>query len=85
MDHTITYPAGSSMTTFIDKEISHIGRVMRPSLQGDLGGPILPATYWRKRLNHLLDAQHLTQAQLFAVDSLLLQLDRFDQNCVQHV
>jgi hypothetical protein len=61
----------------IDQDIAHIGRVMRPSLHGDLGGSILPADYWRKRLYQLLDTGNLSHAQLCAVDSLLLQLDEF--------
>lgn len=51
---------------------------MRPSLIGDFGGPILPVAYWRKRLQHLLDVEHLTKAQFRAVDRLLLELDDFD-------
>lgn len=74
----IALRGGSSQAALIDQDIAHIGRVMRPSLQGDLGGPILPVTYWRKRLHHLLDTGNLSHAQLCAVDSLLLQLDRFE-------
>lgn len=77
MERTSHAPAGSFRTTLIDQDIAHIARVMRPALQGDLGGPILPAAYWRQRLHDLLDADHLTKAQLYAIDSLLLQLDRF--------
>lgn len=66
------------MGMFFDQEIAHIARVMVPSLVGDLGGPILPAEYWRGRLHKLLDATHLTRAQLCALDSLLLQLDDFE-------
>jgi hypothetical protein len=66
------------MMTLIDQDIAHITRVMRPSLQGDFGGPILPSTYWRRRLHQLLEVEHLSKAQLCLVDSLLLQLDEFD-------
>lgn len=66
------------MGMFFDQDIAHIARVMVPSLAGDLGGPILPAEYWRGRLHKLLDATHLTRAQLCALDSLLLQLDDFE-------
>ncbi len=65
------------MMTLIDQDIAHITRVMRPSLHGDLGGPILPATYWRQRLYRLLDGEHLSKAQLCSIDSLLLQLEEF--------
>jgi hypothetical protein len=62
----------------IDRDIAHIGRVMLPSLHGDMGGPILPLTYWRQRLYQLLDSGNLSHAQLCTVDSLLLQLDQFE-------
>ncbi|MGF6779017.1 hypothetical protein [Paraburkholderia sp. GAS334] len=77
MDRTSFARTGSFQTTLIDQDIAHIARVMRPALHGDLGGPILPASYWRKRLHTLLDADHLTKGQLHAIDSLLLQLDHF--------
>jgi hypothetical protein len=66
------------MITLIDQDIAHITRVMKPSLYGDFGGPILPAEYWRKRLYDLLDAHHVTKTQLCSIDDLLLQLDELD-------
>ena len=66
------------MMTLMDMDIAHIARVMLPSLHGDLGGPILPSSYWRKRLYQLLESEHLSKAQLCALDSLVLQLDEFD-------
>jgi hypothetical protein len=78
MDHAPTRPTGSFLTTLIDQDIAHIERVMRPSMHGDFGGAILPASYWRKRLYDLLDAEHLTKSQLCAIDSLLLQLEQLD-------
>ncbi|RKR42676.1 hypothetical protein [Paraburkholderia sp. BL17N1] len=78
MDRTAITVSGSSQAALIDRDITHIARVMRPSLHGDLGGPILPAGYWRKRLHQLLDAGNLSHAQLCTVDSLLLQLDQYE-------
>ncbi|MEW6343805.1 MAG: hypothetical protein RXR20_19635 [Paraburkholderia sp.] len=66
------------MLTLIDQDIAHITRVMKPSICGDLGGPILPPEYWRKRLYQLLDAHHVTKTQLCSIDDLLLQLDELD-------
>ncbi|HVE11135.1 MAG TPA: hypothetical protein VNE00_28030 [Paraburkholderia sp.] len=66
------------MNGLIDREIAHLMRVMRPSLTGDLAGPILTSAYWRKRLHDLLNAPALTKAQLCALDSLLVELDEFD-------
>lgn len=83
MDRAHNTPTGSSQTALIDQDIAHIGRVMRPSLHGDLGGPIFPAAYWRKRLFQLLDTGNLSHAQLRAVDSLLLQIDEFDASAIQ--
>ncbi|MFP3565990.1 hypothetical protein [Paraburkholderia sp. SIMBA_030] len=83
MDRILNTPTGLSQTALIDQDIAHIGHVMQPSLQGDLGGPILPATYWRKRLFQLLDTGNLSHAQLRAIDSLLLQIDEFDASAIQ--
>ena len=66
------------MATLFDLEIAHLARVMGASMIGDLAGPILPGAYWRGRLHQLLDAQHLTNAQLRSLDSLLLQLDELE-------
>lgn len=66
------------MGIFFDEEIAHIARVMVPSLTGNFDGSILQAEYWRGRLYKLLDSTHLTRAQLCALDSLLLQLDKFE-------
>jgi hypothetical protein len=66
------------MNGLIDREIAHLMRVMRPSLTGDMAGPILTSAYWRKRLHELLNASALTKAQLCAIDSLLVELDEFD-------
>jgi len=66
------------MDTLIDEGIAHIARVMKPALYGDLGGSYLPSAYWRQRLYQILDTTHLTNSQLRAVDSLLLELDEFD-------
>lgn len=73
---------GLDMLTLIDQDIAHIRRVMKPSLCGDLGGPILPAEYWRQRLYRLLDAHHVTKKQLCSIDDLLIQLDELDSAIV---
>jgi hypothetical protein len=78
MAHTLITPSYTLSATLIDQDIAHIRRVMQPSLTGDLGGPILPPAYWRKRLHQLLDSERLSHAQLCAVDSLLLQLDQYN-------
>ncbi|MGF6723997.1 hypothetical protein P3T43_003362 [Paraburkholderia sp. GAS41] len=66
------------MNTFIDEGITHIARMMRTALYGDLAGSYLPPAYWRQRLYQILDTTHLSNAQLRTVDSLLLELDKFD-------
>jgi hypothetical protein len=78
MDRKLNTLAGSSHIALIDHDIAHIARVMRLALHGDLGGPILPVAYWRKRLYQLLDTCHLSHPQLCAIDSLLLQLSQFE-------
>jgi hypothetical protein len=71
------------MITLIDQDIAHIARVMRPSLHGDGGTSILSTAYWRKRLHRLLDAHHVTKAQLCAIDSLLIELDDCERNAAR--
>lgn len=61
-------------SSLVDQEIAHIRRVMPSSLTGDLGGPILPPDYWRRRLAQLVDTGMLTKSQLAQVDSLLARL-----------
>jgi hypothetical protein len=78
MDSNRPIPAGHLMSNLIDQDIAHIRRVMPLSLNGDLAGPILPATYWRKRLHRLLDTGHVNKGQLCAIDSLLLLIDEHD-------
>jgi hypothetical protein len=78
MDRTPINLSASSKAALIDGDITHIARVKRLSLHGDLAGPILAPAYWRERLYKLLDTGSLTHPQLCAVDSLLLQLDQFE-------
>jgi hypothetical protein len=72
--------AGALHSSLVDQDIAHIRRVMPLSLRGDLGGPILAAPYWRRRLVRLLDAGHVSKDQLAQIDSLLRQLDEFERN-----
>ena len=64
--------------TLLDQEISHITRAVRFSLCSRTTETVLPAAYWRRRLHQLLASEHLTKAQLAAIDSLLRELDSFD-------
>ena len=71
---------GALRASIVDQEIAHIRRVMPQSLAGDLGGPILPASYWRQRLNQLQDTGHVSKEQLHEIRSLLRQLDKFERD-----
>ncbi|TDV32858.1 hypothetical protein C7405_112171 [Paraburkholderia caballeronis] len=79
MDSKVPLPPGALASSLIDQEIAHIRRVMPLSLNGDLGGPILPAPYWRQRLYQLLDSGLVGKGQLGEIDSLLLLLDDFER------
>jgi hypothetical protein len=70
---------GIFQSSLVDQEIAHIRRVMPLSLSGDLGGPILPAPYWRRRLLQLLDTGVVSKGQLAQIDNLLTQLDEFER------
>ncbi|MCG5075753.1 hypothetical protein [Paraburkholderia tagetis] len=73
------------MSSLIDQDIAHIRRVMPLSLSGDFGGPILPASYWRKRLHQLLDTGHVNKGQLADIDSLLVQIGLHELNAASAV
>ncbi|WP_043288922.1 hypothetical protein [Paraburkholderia oxyphila] len=66
------------MMTLLDQEIAHITRAVRFSLCRPADETALPAAYWRRRLNQLLASEHLTKAQLVAIDSLLSELDSYE-------
>ncbi|WP_322105885.1 hypothetical protein [Paraburkholderia sp. J41] len=80
MDTPRLLPAGYLMSNLIDQDIAHIRRVMPLSLSGDLGGPILPPSYWRQRLHRLLDTGLINKGQLCEIDSLLLIVDLHELN-----
>ncbi|PLZ00110.1 hypothetical protein CY652_22760 [Burkholderia sp. WAC0059] len=79
MNDEPSLPTGTLASSLIDDDIAHIRRVMPPSLHGDLGGPILPAAYWRRRLHTLLESAHVNKTQLCEIDGLLRQVDEFDR------
>jgi hypothetical protein len=83
MDSDRPIPAGHLMSSLIDQDITHIRRVMPLALNGDLAGPILPSTYWRKRLYRLLDTGYVSKGQLSEIDSLLHMLDEYDLRMAQ--
>lgn len=78
MDSDRPTPAAHLVSSLIDQDIAHIRRVMPLALRGDLAGPILPSSYWRKRLHRLLDAPYVNKGQLGEIDSLLHLLDEHD-------
>ena len=79
MSPLLSAAPGILHSSLVDQEIAHIRRVMPLSLSGDLGGPILPAPYWRRRLVQLLDTSHVNKGQLVQIDSMLVQLDEFER------
>lgn len=62
----------------MDEDIAHVARVMVPSLSAFRGEPVLQPAYWRKRLERILDACHLTESQRATIGRLLRELDRFE-------
>ncbi|MCG5075425.1 hypothetical protein [Paraburkholderia tagetis] len=64
--------------TLLDQEIAHITRAVRSSSSRPAAETVLPPAYWRRRLNELLGSEHLTKAQLSAIDSLLRELDSYE-------
>jgi len=62
----------------MDEDIAHVARVMVPSLSAFRGEPVLQPQYWRRRLERILDACHLTESQSATISRLLTELDRFE-------
>jgi hypothetical protein len=62
----------------MDDDIAHVARVMVPSLSAFLGEPVIPPSYWRKRLHRMQGAFHLTDSQASTIRRLLGELELFE-------
>jgi hypothetical protein len=62
----------------MDEDIAHVARIMVPSLSAFRGEPVLPPVYWRRRLERILDACHVTETQSATIGRLLVELDQFE-------
>lgn len=58
----------------VDRDIAHVHTAILHHIANRNGGGPLTEEYWRKRLISLLNNGHLSNAQLAAVDGLLLIL-----------
>jgi hypothetical protein len=67
--------ASCGYLTLIDADIAHLQAVLSRWLAEPRGHDILTTDYWRRRLHAMINASHLTRAQLAAVDALLLRID----------
>ena len=76
MEHDNDMPAGAYQLAIIDADIQHVRSAMLRSLADYSDNPALGADYWRRRLNQLMNVQHLSRAHLRQVDALLAILDR---------
>lgn len=81
MDHIPDIkPQGAFSALLADQDLTHLERVLRRSLSCDLGGPLLPPSYWRERLAAITRRSHLSHTQLQTVHRLYLHLDAFEAN-----
>ena len=79
MDHpTDIRPQGAFSALLADQDLAHLERVLRRSLAGDLGGPLLPPSYWRERLSGVTRSSHLSHTQIQTVHRLYLHIDAFE-------
>jgi hypothetical protein len=76
MEHENELPAGAYELAIIDADIRHVRAAMLQSLGVRFDHPTLTVEYWRRRLNQLMRAHHLSRAQLRQVDALIAILDR---------
>jgi len=71
-------PHGTFSTLLADQDLAHLQRVMRRSLSCDLGGPLLPLSYWRERLAAITRQAHLSPRQIQTVHRLYLYIDAYE-------
>ena len=71
-------PRGAFSALLADQDLTHLERVLRRSLSCDLGGPLLPLSYWRERLASVTRQSHLSVTQIQIVDRLYRYIDEFE-------
>jgi len=73
-----TKPQGAFAALLADQDLAHLQKVLRRSLSCDLGGPLLPPSYWRERLGAITRQSHLSHTQIQTVHRLYLYIDAFE-------
>ncbi|WP_250512552.1 hypothetical protein [Caballeronia sp. INDeC2] len=73
-----TKPQGAFSALLADQDLTHLELVLRRSLSCDLGGPLLPPSYWRERLASITRRSHLSHTQIQTVHRLYLHIDAFE-------
>ncbi|MDR5756464.1 hypothetical protein [Caballeronia sp. LZ035] len=71
-------PQGAFSALLADQDLTHLEKVLRRSLSSDLGGPLLPPSYWRERLASITRQSHLSHTQIQTVHRLYLHIDAFE-------
>lgn len=71
-------PQGAFSALLADQDLTHLELVLRRSLSCDLGGPLLPPSYWRERLASIMRQSHLSHTQIQTVHRLYLHIDAFE-------
>jgi hypothetical protein len=71
-------PQGAFSALLADQDLTHLELVLRGSLSCDLGGPLLPPSYWRERLAAIMRQSHLSHTQIQTVHRLYLHIDTFE-------
>ncbi|SPB15987.1 hypothetical protein NOV72_03186 [Caballeronia novacaledonica] len=71
-------PQGAFSALLADQDLTHLELVLRRSLACDLGGPLLPPSYWRERLASIMRQSHLSHTQIQTVHRLYLHIDAFE-------
>ncbi|VXB72757.1 conserved hypothetical protein [Burkholderia sp. 8Y] len=69
---------GAFSALLADQDLAHLQKVLRRSLSCDLGGPLLPPSYWRGRLAVITRQAHLSPTQIQTVHRLYLYIDAFE-------
>lgn len=71
-------PQGAFSALLADQDLAHLQKVLRRSLSCDLGGPLLPPSYWRERLASVTRQSHLSPTQIQIVHRLYLYIEALE-------
>ena len=78
MDYTAPSPRSSYELLLNDAELAHLSGAV--AMEVRKRGRVFPLSYWRRRVERILETRHLLPAQLTIACALLKKIDAADDN-----